>query len=97
MTTTDAPVAWIGTAQSPEGNADVLEVKNADGVATRLFLDVTTHMPLMLTWRMTKRGAHNVVDPLVETHIGGYGKDADDFSSNVSFRSSQRGHREHES
>lgn len=50
LLTTDAPVAWIGTAQSPEGNADVLEVKNADGVATRLFLDVTTHMPLMMTW-----------------------------------------------
>ena len=47
---TDNPVAWIGTAESPEGKADVLEVKNADGQATRLFLDVTTHMPLMMAW-----------------------------------------------
>jgi hypothetical protein len=50
LLTTDSPVAWIGTAQSPEGTADVLEVKNADGVATRLFLDSTTHLPLMMTW-----------------------------------------------
>ena len=48
--TTSSPIAWIGTAQSPEGTADVLEVKTADGVATRLFLDSTTHLPLMMTW-----------------------------------------------
>jgi hypothetical protein len=47
---TDGQVAWIGTAQSPDGTADVLEVKSTDGVATRLFLDSSTHMPLMMTW-----------------------------------------------
>lgn len=47
---TDGPVAWIGTAQSPDGTADVLEVKTADGTATRLFLDSNTHIPLMMTW-----------------------------------------------
>jgi hypothetical protein len=50
LLTTDSPVAWIGTAQSPDGTADVLEVKSADGTATRLFLESTTHMPLMMTW-----------------------------------------------
>jgi len=50
LLTTSSPVAWIGTAQSPEGTADVLEVKTADGVATRLFLDSTSHLPLMMTW-----------------------------------------------
>lgn len=50
LLTTESPVAWIGTAQSPEGTADVLEVKSADGTATRLFLESTTHMPLMMTW-----------------------------------------------
>ena len=50
LLTTDSPVAWIGTAQSPEGTADVLEVKSSDGTATRLFLDSTTHVPLMMTW-----------------------------------------------
>jgi hypothetical protein len=47
---TDTPVAWIGTAQSPDGTADVLEVKSPDGAATRLFVESTTHMPLMMTW-----------------------------------------------
>jgi hypothetical protein len=46
----DGPVAWIGTAQAPEGTADVLEVKPSNGVPTRLFLDPTTHLPLMITW-----------------------------------------------
>jgi hypothetical protein len=46
---TSAPVAWIGTAQSPEGTADVIEIKT-EGTPTRLFLDSSTHLPLMLTW-----------------------------------------------
>src|SRR6185436_674497 len=50
LLTTDSPVAWIGTAQSPEGTADVLEVKSADGAATRLFLESASHLPLMMTW-----------------------------------------------
>jgi hypothetical protein len=49
LVTTTAPVAWIGTAQSPEGTADVLEIK-IEGAPTRLFLDSSTHLPLMLTW-----------------------------------------------
>ena len=50
LVTTDGPVTWIGTAQAPEGTADVLEVRPASGVPTRLFLDPTTHLPLMITW-----------------------------------------------
>jgi outer membrane lipoprotein-sorting protein len=50
LLTTDAPVAWIGTAQSPDGSADVLEITPAGGTPTRLLLDEKTHMPLMLTW-----------------------------------------------
>ena len=49
LLTTDAPVVWVGTAQSPDGNADVLEVRPAEGPATRIFLDQSTHMPLMTT------------------------------------------------
>jgi hypothetical protein len=52
LLSTDAPVTWIGEAQSPDGMADVLEVRPADGgAATRLFLDTTSHMPLMITWQ----------------------------------------------
>ena len=47
---TDQPIAWIGTAQSPDGTADVLQVTPQDGVPMRLFLDTSTHMPLMITW-----------------------------------------------
>src|SRR5215510_583513 len=50
LVTTDGPVAWIGTAQAPEGTADVLEARPANGVPTRLFLDPMTHLPLMITW-----------------------------------------------
>jgi hypothetical protein len=51
LLTTDAPVAWVATAESPDGKADVLEIKPADGAAMRLFLDESTHMPLMVTWQ----------------------------------------------
>ena len=50
LLTTDGPVAWIGTAESPDGTADVVEVR-PNGVATRLFLEPTTHMPLMISWQ----------------------------------------------
>lgn len=48
---TEGTVAWIGTAQSPDGTADVLEVTPPPGLPpVRLLLDAETHMPLMLTW-----------------------------------------------
>jgi len=49
LLTTTQPVVWVGTAQSPDGNADVLEVKAEEGPSTRIFLDQATHMPLMMT------------------------------------------------
>jgi len=51
LLTTDGPVTWIGTAESPDGTADVLEVRPANGVPTRLFLESSTHLPLMITWQ----------------------------------------------
>jgi len=50
LLTTDGPVTWIGTAQAPEGTADVLELRPANGVPTHLFLEPMTHLPLMITW-----------------------------------------------
>jgi len=46
----DTPLTWVGTAQSPDGTADVLEVRYADEQPTRLFLESKTHVPLMLQW-----------------------------------------------
>jgi hypothetical protein len=41
---------YAGLAESPDGKADILDVKAADGFAARLFVDAATHLPLMLTW-----------------------------------------------
>jgi hypothetical protein len=80
----DGPVAWIGTAQAPEGTADVLELKPANGAPTRLFLDPSTHIPLMITWSgqpsrggdIRRRGAVAAAPPqgqaTLELHLGEY-------------------------
>lgn len=47
----DGPVNWVATAQAPDGMADVLEITPASGPPVRLFLDQTSHVPLMLTWQ----------------------------------------------
>jgi hypothetical protein len=51
LLTTDAPVSYAGTAEAPDGKADVLEVAPDAGAPMRLFIDQATHVPLMLTWR----------------------------------------------
>ena len=40
-----------GEAESPDGKADVLDVKGAGSFAARLFFDKETHRPLMLGYR----------------------------------------------
>ncbi|MGQ0737006.1 MAG: hypothetical protein ACT4QD_25580 [Acidobacteriota bacterium] len=40
----------VAVAESPDGKADVLEIKNDAGQATRLFVDQQTHLPLMLQY-----------------------------------------------
>jgi hypothetical protein len=49
----DGPVNWLATAEAPDGKADVLEITPASGPVVRLFLDQTTHVPLMITWQGT--------------------------------------------
>jgi hypothetical protein len=41
---------YAGQAESPDGKADVVDVKGADNFAARLFLDAQSHLPLMLTY-----------------------------------------------
>jgi hypothetical protein len=55
-TPTSFPVeySFAGEAESPEGKADVLEVKGPAGFAARLFLDQKTHRPLMLSYNGKK-------------------------------------------
>jgi len=42
---------FAGEAESPDGRADVLRVAGPSGFAAQLFLDKSTHRPLMLTYR----------------------------------------------
>jgi hypothetical protein len=39
-----------GQAESPDGKADVLDVRHADGFVAKLFVDSATRLPLMLSW-----------------------------------------------
>jgi len=43
-------VTYAGVAESPDGKADTLEMKDARGQTLRLFVDQTTHLPLMLAY-----------------------------------------------
>jgi hypothetical protein len=49
----DGSAAWVGTAEAPDGRADVVEITPSSGPVTRLFLDQTSHVPLMITWQGT--------------------------------------------
>ena len=54
--------SYGGVAESPDGKADIVDVKGTDGFAARLFVDSRTRLPLMLSWmdkeplRMTMGG-----------------------------------------
>ncbi len=42
--------SYTGVAQAPEGTAEVIDVKGEGGFAAKLFVDSTSHLPLMLSW-----------------------------------------------
>jgi hypothetical protein len=44
-----AQVTFAGQAVAPQGRAQVIDVKNTDGFAVRLFFDVASHRLLMMT------------------------------------------------
>ncbi|MGH9851525.1 MAG: hypothetical protein ACREBD_16950 [Blastocatellia bacterium] len=46
--------SFVGEAEAPDGKADVLDVKGANGFAAQLFLDQKTHRPLMLAYKGRK-------------------------------------------
>jgi len=50
---TSLPVEFVyaGEAESPDGKADVLDVKGEGSFAAKLFLDKASHRPLMLVYR----------------------------------------------
>jgi hypothetical protein len=42
--------SYGGQAESPDGKADIVEVKGEGGFAVRMFIDTKMHLPLMLSW-----------------------------------------------
>ena len=42
---------YAGEAESPDGKADVVDAKNADGFNARLFIDRETRLPLMVIYQ----------------------------------------------
>jgi hypothetical protein len=46
--------SYAGEAESPDGKADVLDVKGANDFTVQLYLDQKTHKPLMLTYKGRK-------------------------------------------
>ena len=44
-------ITYVGVAESPDGKADMIEMKDARGQALRLFVDQATHLPLMLSYQ----------------------------------------------
>jgi len=46
-----ATYTYAGEAESPDGKAHVIDVKDADGFAARLFIDQVSHLPLMVTYQ----------------------------------------------
>jgi hypothetical protein len=63
-----------GQAESPDGKADVIEVKGEGDFAAKLFVDAKTHLPLMLSW-MAKEPLRMSVGPGgVTSSSGGNGR-----------------------
>ena len=51
----NAVYTFAGEAESPDGRAHVIDVKNGDGFAARLFIDQQTNLPLMVTYQGPQR------------------------------------------
>jgi hypothetical protein len=43
-------MTYAGQAESPDGRADIVDIKGDGDFAVRLFIDTKTHLPLMLSW-----------------------------------------------
>lgn len=56
--------AYVAEAEAPQGTADVLQAKAADGFVMRLFISTTTHLPLMVTWQGPAAGRGTSRGPL---------------------------------
>lgn len=44
---------YVAQAEAPEGTADVLDAKGPDNFTARLFVDTRTHLPIMVSWKVS--------------------------------------------
>jgi hypothetical protein len=58
---------YAGEADAGDGTAHVLDVSGPEGFAARLFVDMKTSLPLMLSWSEPRGPAPNA--PIVERRI----------------------------
>jgi hypothetical protein len=47
---------YVGTAEAPQGEADVLDVKGPANFVARFFIYKSTHLPVMLSWQAAAPG-----------------------------------------
>lgn len=47
----NATYTYAGEAESPDGKAHVIDVKNSDGFSARIFIDQASNLPLMVTFQ----------------------------------------------
>jgi hypothetical protein len=47
---------YVGRAEAPQGQADVIDVKGPANVAMRLFINGDTHLPVMVSWQAPAAG-----------------------------------------
>jgi hypothetical protein len=60
-----------GQAESPDGKADILDIKGEGGFAAKLFVDGKTHLPLLLSWMGKEPISLNSGQPMVVPGPGG--------------------------
>lgn len=82
-------LADAGQAESPDGKADVIDVKGEGGFAAKLFIDAQTHLPLMLSW-MDKEPLTMLVGPGGTTMTGGAPGTATAAGGNATFTRVER-------
>lgn len=63
---------YAGEAESADGKADVIDVKDADGFNARVFIDQQSHLPLMLTYQGPKRRIMTAGGPMATTQGGAH-------------------------
>lgn len=68
----ESTYSYAGVAESPDGRADIIEIKGKDQFAARLFIDQQTHRPLMLTYM----GVKPMVRVMRSSGGGGHGAPA---------------------